>query len=162
MKLLAPLLLTATYLLGLFTGCQPAQRDDQPRKIEVIFLGHDSKHHDSYAYMPMLAQALGKKGIHFTYTSDLNDLNPQKLAAFDALMLYANHDSIAPAQEAALLDFVKGGKGFLPVHCASFCFRNSEEIVALMGGQFKSHETGTFTATVTAPDDPLMAGFQPF
>lgn len=145
-----------------YSSCKQERPDNQPRKIEVLFLGHDSKHHDSYSYLPMLAGALGKKGINFTYTENLEDLNPQKLSRFDALMLYANHDSITTSQESALLNFVKEGKGFMPVHCASYCFRNSDEIVALTGAQFISHETGTFTAEVVAPDNSIMAGFTPF
>lgn len=162
MRHIAPLLLSFLLAGLFFHGCNTTPKDDQPRKVEVLFLGHASKHHDSYAYLPLLAQALGKKGINFTYTEDPDDLNPEKLARFDALMLYANIDSITPSQESSLLAFVKQGKGFLPVHCASYCFRNSEEVVSLIGGQFQSHETGTFTATVTAPDNPILAGFQPF
>ena len=63
-------------------------------------------------------------------------------------MLYANHDSITASQEKALFDFVASGKGFLPIHCASYCFRNSDDFVALVGAQFKEHGTGTFTAEI--------------
>ena len=48
-------------------------------------------------------------------------------------MIYANHEKIAPDQEKALLDFVAGGKGFLPIHSASFCFQNSPAYIALVG-----------------------------
>ena len=134
----------------------------KPRKIEVLFLGHNQTHHDSEKYLPMLASALTPKGINFTYTADPNDLNHENLAQFDGLILYANHDSITPPQEKALLDFVRNGKGFIPVHCASYCFRNSDEVVALIGGQFKSHETGIFTTSVIHEDHPITFGFQPF
>ncbi|MDZ4699019.1 MAG: PVC-type heme-binding CxxCH protein [Rhodothermales bacterium] len=147
----------------LFAGCQSGRPNDVgPRKIEVLFLGHDSRHHDSEAYAPMLASALALEGIHINYTSDPADLNPQTLALYDALILYANHDSIAPSQEKALLDFVASGKGFVPIHSASYCFRNSDDFVALVGAQFKSHETGTFTAETIAADHPIVAGLAPF
>ena len=82
-----------------------------PRKIEVLFLGHASEHHNSGKYAPILAAALAKDGIDFSYTTDPNDLNPQNLARYDAVLLYANHDSATPAQAQALLDFVRAGHG---------------------------------------------------
>ena len=66
-----------------------------PRRIEILFLGHDAKHHPSAEYMPMLAAALSKDGINFTYTNKLSDLNPETLSWYDGLMIYANHDSIS-------------------------------------------------------------------
>ena len=105
-----------------FTSCQPTEQ--KPRKIELLFLGHQSQHHNSNAYATILASSLSKKGINISYTHDPNDLNKENLDKFDALILYANHDSISDSQEKALLNYVRGGKGFLPVHCASFSFRN--------------------------------------
>ena len=147
-------------VLGLCWRCVPA--DTGPRNIEVLFLGHDSKHHDSETYAPLLASALAKDGINVTYTSDPADLNRETLAPYDALLLYANHDSITASQEKALFDFVESGKGFLPIHCASYCFRNSDAFVALVGAQFKEHGTGTFTADIIEADHPVMQGLEPF
>jgi putative membrane-bound dehydrogenase-like protein len=135
---------------------------DEPRRIEILFLGHSSKHHNSAQYLPILAAALGKEGINFTYTDDPADLNPQKLAWYDGLMIYANHDSITQSQEDALLNFVKGGRGFIPLHCASWCFRNSEKYVDLVGGQFLKHDTATFTATIINKEHPVMQGVEEF
>ena len=140
------------------------QRGDagKAKAIEVLFLGHNSKHHDSARFEPMLAEALAPEGITFTYTPDPNALNTENLAKYDALMIYANHNTITPEQEKALLDFVAGGKGFLPIHAASYCFRNSPPYVALVGAQFQKHGTGEFTATIVKPDHPVVAGIQPF
>ena len=77
-------------------------------------------------------------------------------------MIYANHTKIAPEQEKALLDFVAGGKAFLPIHSASFCFQNSEPYIALVGAQFQKHGTGEFTAEITQANHPVMAGMKPF
>ncbi len=133
-----------------------------PRRIEVLFLGHASTHHDSGRFAPMLQAALAPSGVNFTYTIDLNDLNAANLAKYDALMIYANHTKIAPAQEKALLDFVAGGKGFLPIHSASFCFQNSEPYIALVGAQFQKHGTGEFTTEFTNTTHPVMRGLKPF
>ena len=163
-QLLQPFLLgiarlfTVFLLIGLF-GCKS---ETQPRKVEVLFLGHQSEHHNSEAYLPMLASALAKKGINFTYTDEVDALNEANLQKYDGLALYANHDSITTGQERALLNFVKSGKGFIPIHCASYCFRNSAEFVKMVGAQFKSHGKGTFTTDLVLPDHPAIAGLQPF
>jgi putative membrane-bound dehydrogenase-like protein len=133
-----------------------------PRKIEVLFLGHTSEHHNSGKYAPILAEALAKDGINFSYTTDPNDLNPQNLAKYDAVLLYANHDSATPAQAQALLDFVRAGHGFIPIHSASFCFRNSPEFIRMVGGEFEKHDTATFNTTTLLPDHPVMKGLTPF
>lgn len=156
------LLLLAGLTLLLLASCQDPSINDSPRKLEILVLGHDSQHHNSAAYLPLLASALSSKGFNFSYTSDLDDLRTDKLKLFDALMIYANHDEITDIQEKALLQFVRRGGGLLPIHAASYCFRNSDDYVQLVGGQFESHETGTFTAEVIAPDHPAMLGFAPF
>src|SRR5690606_27810433 len=111
---------------------------------ELFFLGHDSKHHDSELLAGILAREYFPEGINITYSVDPEDLTKTDLQQYDGLIVYANHDSISPAQEKALLDYVASGKGFIPLHSASFCFRNSTEVVALIGGQFKSHGEGSF------------------
>jgi type 1 glutamine amidotransferase len=149
----------AMLLLAAGAGGAAAQ---QGAPIRVLFLGHHSPHHNSAKYEPILAAALEKDGVVFTYTEDPADLNPGKLAGFDALLIYANHETITPEQEQALLDFVASGKGFLPIHSASFCFQNSPAYIALVGAQFFKHGTGEFTAEIVTPDHPVMAGIEPF
>lgn len=134
----------------------------QTPHINVLFLGHNSTHHDSARYAPMLKTALAPDVIDIAYTADPNDLNPETLAKYDALLIYANHTTITPEQEKALLDFVASGKGFLPVHSASYCFQNSPAYIALVGAQFLRHGTGEFTAEIVKPDHPVMRGITPF
>ncbi|MBC7920492.1 MAG: ThuA domain-containing protein [Ferruginibacter sp.] len=128
-----------------------------PRRIEILFLG-DNGHHQPIERVPSLMAALGAKGINFTYTDQLGDLNPANLNKYDGLLIYANHDSIGPVQEKALLDYVASGKGLIPVHCASYCFRNSEAYVKLVGGQFKSHGMDTIQSVIVNPAHPAIAG----
>lgn len=112
--------------------------------------------------MPLLASKLSLEGINFSYTSNLNDLNDANLDKYDALMIYANHDSITADQERALLAFVEKGKGFIPVHSASWCFRNSEKYIDLVGGQFLKHKTDTFTTEIVRKDHAITQQLQPF
>ncbi|MFD2144010.1 PVC-type heme-binding CxxCH protein [Mucilaginibacter antarcticus] len=134
----------------------------QPRRLEILFMGHTAAHHQSDKLAEIVQQAFFKKGINITYTTNPDDLNDAVLSKYDGLMLYANYDTISKSQAQALLQFVKGGKGFIPVHCASFCFRNSDEVVKLIGGQFSTHKTGTFDMVVTDKKHPIMKDVIPF
>lgn len=132
------------------------------RRLEILFMGDKVGHHKPAERLPQLMAALGPKGFNFTYTDDLEDLNPETLAKYDALMLFANWDSIAPQQAKSLLDYVASGKGFIPVHCASYCFRNNPDVVKLIGGQFWRHTFDTIQPVWTKPDHPAIAGVKPF
>lgn len=136
--------------------------DDQPRRIELLFLGHEIEHHNSGAYFPILATALTKDGINITYTEDVNDLNTDNLDLYDGLIIYANHEDINSSQEKALLNFVSEGNAFIPIHSASFCFKNSEAYIDLVGAQFMEHGTGTFTTRITKKEHPSMINVSEF
>ncbi|HLO80437.1 MAG TPA: PVC-type heme-binding CxxCH protein [Chitinophagaceae bacterium] len=147
---------------SLFLGASADKVKEQPRRLELLFLGHNSKHHDSEKLASIMTKEYFKAGLNISYSTDPNVLNEEKLRQYDGLILYANYDSISPAQEKALLDFVRGGKGFIPLHCASWCFRNSPEVVELIGGQFKTHQYDSFTAVITDPGHPVMQGIPAF
>ncbi len=157
-------LATLACVLGLWSGrsATPAAQGGGGRRLEILFLGHNSTHHDSARFAPMLKAALAPEGFNFSYTADPADLNAENLAQYDALMIYANHTKISPEQEKALLDFVAGGKGFLPIHSASFCFQNSQAYIDLVGAQFQKHGTGEFTAEITQPSHPTLDALKPF
>ncbi|MCG8653415.1 MAG: ThuA domain-containing protein [Pirellulales bacterium] len=131
------------------------------KDLDVLFLG-DRGHHQPRARFEQLQPVLARRGIRMDYTEAMADLNADKLNRYDALVLYANIDRIDPPQEKALLDYVAGGGGFVPLHCATYCFRNSSEVVALIGAQFKSHGTGVFRTSIAQPDHTIMRGFGGF
>ena len=130
----------------------------ESRPIRVLFLGHENLHHNSAAYLPLLMQALGREAIYFDYYTKPDCLNPGTLGHYDAVMFYANHETITPEEFTALNDFVESGHGFLPVHCASACFGNDPRFSALVGGRFKEHQTGVFKAAIIDKAHPIMAG----
>lgn len=138
----------------------PALAADPP-KLNVLFLGDDAGHKPAERFK-ILQPVLAQRGIALTYTDKLDDLNAKTLAAYDALVIYANHTKITPEQEKALLAYVESGKGFVPLHCASYCFHNSPKYIELVGAQFRSHGTGTFRTEVAKPDHDIVKGFQPF
>lgn len=132
------------------------------RRGEVLFLGHNSKHHDSWKYAPWLGIKLFRSGINMTYTVDLNDLNTENLSKYDGLIIYANHETISPQQESAMKAFVESGKGLIPLHSAAGCFRNSEWYIKTIGGRFESHKTGNFKNSIVNKDHPIMKGIGDF
>ena len=131
------------------------------RPLKVLFLG-DKGHHRPADRAAQLLPVLHDRGIEVTYSERLDDLNPRTLAGYDALLVYANIDDIGPAQEKALLDYVTAGGGFVPLHCASYCFRNSPAYVALVGAQFQRHGTGEFDTKVIDANHPITSGLEPF
>src|SRR4029079_2738326 len=77
-------------------------------------------------------------------------------------VIYANTTQITKEQEKDLLDYVENGGGFVPLHCASFCFLNSPAYIDLVGAQFQKHGTGEFDTKVVDSDHPSMKGLEPF
>src|SRR5713101_5829725 len=134
---------------------------NEPKPIKILFLG-DKGHHQPRERFAQLQPALAKRGIELTYTDQVADLNPKTLFAYDGLVIYANTTKIAPEQEKALLDFVENGKGFIPIHCASYCFLNSPKYIDLVGAQFLRHGTGVFRTTIAAPNHPITKEFSGF
>ncbi len=157
MRFITTLFLLLVFV-SIFNSCdKPSKnlRDDSGR-VELLFLGHNSEHHNSATYLPLLATTLSKEGINFTYTDNPNDLNPDNLDKYDGLVIYANHEQITPEQESALLNFVEKGRGFIPIHCASFCFQNSPKYIDLVGGQFMKHGTDSFATSIIKKDHVIV------
>lgn len=129
--------------------------------LKLLFLGDNGSHRpvDRFAE---LAPVLSTRGIELKYTDDVTHLNSETLAGFDGLVLYANINEISKDQADALLAFVATGKGFVPLHCATYCFRNDPRIVDLMGGQFLRHGGEVFSTLITEPSHPVMRGFAGF
>lgn len=160
MRLLTLLFLTAAFAAPGFSS--QAKADDGP--IRVLFLGHESEHHNSNLYYPMLSRALGRDAIYFDYVTSVEEAlgDADYLGKFDALLLYANHGRIEPHQWKNLKDYVEGGGGFVPVHCASWCFGNEPGFDKLVGGRFKSHQGAEFAAKIVKPNHPAMKDVKEF
>ena len=154
-------LATATTALASSPARGQAPVPEGTRPISVLFLG-DKGHHNPAARAAGLIPVMAGRGVAVTYTEDLAAIEPANLAKYDALLVYANIESLAPEKAKAIVDYVAQGGGFVPVHCASFCFQDAPEVVALMGGQFLRHGTGTFETKVVASDHPIMKGLIPF
>jgi type 1 glutamine amidotransferase len=129
----------AAFLLAIIFSAATTKKpaDNPPRRLEILFLGHkNNRNHNSERLADILTKEYFKNGINISFTSEPNDLNDKNLENYDGLIVYANYDTISASQEKALLKFVRSGKGFIPLHSASWCFRNSAEVVEMIGGQF--------------------------
>lgn len=137
--------------------------DNTPKRMEILFLGHkNNSNHDSQKLAEILSREYFRTGINISFTDNPDDLNKENLSHYAGLIVYANHDTISEPQAEALLDYVKGGKGLIALHSASFCFRNNDEVVEMIGGQFKSHGYDTIQNVVLKPEHGVMKGITAF
>ena len=149
-------------LLAAVAAATPALAAPPPA-LKILFVGDDGHHRPADRHR-QLVNAWKGRNIDLVYAGGAEAFDPKTLAGYDGVMVYANIDDISKDQAKALLDFVAAGKGFVPVHCASYCFRNDDAVVALIGAQFKSHGTGTFRVeqTPAAAEHPVTKGFASF
>lgn len=154
------LYLTA-FLIALGSPAAEPQAAQAKPAIKILFLGDNAGHRPIERFR-ILQPVLAARGIDLTYTDKVDVLNPKSLAAYDGLLIYANTTRISPEQEKALLEYVESGKGFIPLHCASYCFLNSPKYIELVGAQFQRHDTGTFNTILAEPNHPIMKGFGGF
>jgi putative membrane-bound dehydrogenase-like protein len=129
--------------------------------LKVLFLG-DEGHHRPAERFAQVQGALADRGVEMVYSDQIADLTSETLAGYDALAVFANIDSLPGAAEAAIVEYVREGGGLVPLHCASFCFRDSPTWIAMVGAQFERHGTGEFRTEIVAADHPVMRGFQGF
>ncbi len=158
--LLAALILAAL-VNSLAAQAPQAPQPQQPGKLKVLLLG-DTGHHRPAVFAKILTAALAKQGIDIDYTADVADLTRARLAKYDALAIFRDSGNLPATNEAALLEFIEGGKGLVAIHCASHCFRNSDRYTALVGGRFKSHKTGVFRTRILDAQHPAMLGVKTF
>lgn len=158
MKALLRTLLTATCVVGSLLTSAAATAQDASTK--VLLLG-DSGFHKPSEFYRHLKEPFHDQGIDLEYTEALSDLNAEKLAKYDGLMIFANIERITPEAETALLSYVNQGGGLISVHCGSFCFLNSDKYIELVGGQFQSHGFTRFQTKIVNPEHPIMQGLKP-
>src|SRR5437588_1411893 len=138
-----------------------SSRGHAAEPLKLLFLG-DNGHHQPAARFAQLQPVLKERGIELTYSDKVEDLNAETLGKYDGLVIYANTTRISPEQEQALLDYVAAGHGFIPLHCASYCFLNSPRYIELVGAQFQRHGTGTFRTILAETEHPITRGFGGF
>jgi type 1 glutamine amidotransferase len=140
MRCLVLLSVSALCLLPLAGAAQA------PKKL--LFLTHAALYkHTSLGPAEKAVIELGKTG-GFEVTTvegykqdakqlDFSFLTPEYLNQFDGVMMMTNGNlPFTDAQKQMLVDFVRGGKGFIGAHCASLTFYNYPEFGEMLGGYF--------------------------
>ena len=112
-----PLIAVAVVFMALAAFAAPkAKAEPKVGAIRVLFLGHESEHHNSNKFYPMLAKGLGRDAIYFDYVTSVEEAlgDAAYLSRFDAVLLYANHGKITPGQRKNLKGYVAAGGGLRP------------------------------------------------
>ncbi len=126
-----------------------------------------------------------KNDWEFVFSKDGSKFSPEYLAGFDAVVFYTSGDlsvpgtdgqpAMTPAGKQALLDYVKGGKGFIGLHSASDSFHTANEskkgpdryinhgkdadpYVCMLGGEFIIH--GAQQVATNKVVNPKFPGFE--
>jgi type 1 glutamine amidotransferase len=131
-------------------------------------------------YAETILQPICKEhGWELESTKDGRVFTPENLAKYDAILLYTQGDLEAGSKldrsppmtkegKQALLDAVKGGKGFVGFHCASDTFHSAGEAwetqprdqrdpyINMVGGEFIVHQSQQETTMKVA--DPKFPG----
>jgi type 1 glutamine amidotransferase len=151
------------------TAALPAKATAKPQKPRKVLLLTLTKgfYHDSIPVAAKTFELLGEKTGAFetVVTNDITMLAPEKLRAFDAVIMNNNTGDLFAGQPKAaelkqsLLDFVAGGKGIMGVHAATDCCYNWKEYGDMMGGYFQGHPFSKIVVKNDDPKSPINAAF---
>jgi hypothetical protein len=152
-------------------------KPDGPRKLLVW--GHVWTHIPN-PFADKAIEVLGETtgAFNATISDEPTDLLPERLAEFDALVMNNIHerDPFLPqgigklpaenqqalrerdkAIKAAILDFVRRGKGIVGVHAATAAFQNWPEYGEMMGGTYGGHILQDVVIRLDEPKHPINA-----
>ena len=153
-------MILAIALLASAAWCRGHKTKQQPIKVlfEVNGCCHDFK-----GLPAMLADKLKATGdFEFTITEDRDELIPSRISNYDVALFYTQGSDMTPNQEKGLTEFIKSGKGYAGIHCASDTFKNSDAYWQLVGGRFKGHSSGTFPVHFTVRNHEITKGLEDF
>lgn len=170
-------LLCGTLML-ILCGIGPAwaQKKAPKGSAKVLLLTGGARNHHGYRDQAFyLAGALEDTGrLEVTLAEDASILESPALAKYDLLIVNADRRDdefkFTPAQQQALLDYVKSGHGYVSIHGADNAAKDwLPEWREMLGGVF-SHfglpdsktKKGTFQIKVVNGDDPVMKGLEDF
>lgn len=136
-----------------------------PRKILLFSLCQGAVHE----IVPLAEKTfvkMGEKSGAFTAvpSNRMEVFDPAVLREYDAI-LFNNTTQLKfenPAHRAALVEFVRGGKGLIGIHAATDNFYDFPEAAELIGGIFDGHPwmaDGTWAVKLDDRDHPLNRAF---
>ena len=129
---------------------QDRDTDDRPQVLFLTYPGVGAPGSHGHASLPVAeeqAVEYGKAGgfdvtTHRGYepgvgNQDLTFFTPEYLNRFDGLMLMTNGEiGLTTEQKQAIVDFVRSGKAFVGVHCATVFLYDFPEYGEMIGGYY--------------------------
>ena len=98
-----------------------------------------------HAVLPLSEEILPQIGrragaFETTVAHDVSAITADELKHYDAVVFYTTGElPMGDAQKAALMAFVRGGKGFVGIHSATDTFYKWADYGTLIGGYFNDH-----------------------
>ena len=109
----------------------------------VLYLTHSAGfRHDSIEVSKRVLNDIAARSgkLEIVSTEDLSTISEMSLRQYDAVLFFTSGElALSDAQKAALLAFVRGGKGFAGVHSATDTLYSWAEYGDLIGGYFDGH-----------------------
>jgi len=110
--------------------------------MNILMLRHSAGFEHSYLPDAEVAlKQLGKEnGYSVSTTHRCDRINPETLAGLDVLVFATTGSPpLDTNQKQAILDFIKGGKGFFGIHNGADTFYDWPEYGEMLGGYFNGH-----------------------
>lgn len=149
-------------LLGGAAAVQPLGAQGKRPPARILYFTHSAGYrHDVIPLSRAILSQLGNDANAFevTATEDTSEFSAENLQRYAAVMFFTSGElPMSDAQKAALLNFVRSGRGFVGVHSATDTFYAWPDYLDLIGGYFNGHPWHqAVTIEVVDPSDPLVA-----
>lgn len=132
--------------------------------VRVLLLVGGAPYHDQPEHRETLSEFIGAK-FSLIMTDDLDVLSPDGLSEYEVFVNYTTFVKPSEDQVSALLEAVKGGKGFVGIHGATATFWNSPAYLDMIGGKFIVHDPNkefVVSAKKAVVPHPITTGIEDF
>jgi outer membrane protein assembly factor BamB/type 1 glutamine amidotransferase len=137
----------------------------KPRKVLLFCRCEGSQNHwrgilGGNAAFILMGEKTGAFSCERAYEMDA--FEPENLKRFDAIV-FNNTTNLKfenPRHRAALLEFIRSGKGVMGLHAAADCFYDWKEGAEMMGGVAAGHPWIKCAIKLDDPQHPLLAAFE--
>jgi type 1 glutamine amidotransferase len=148
-------------LLGGAAAAWPLGARAQDRPARILYFTHSAGYrHEVIPTSWDVLQRIGSMGgFEITVSEDVSVFSTDNLRRYGAVMFFTTGElPLSNTEQAALLDFIGTGGGFLGVHSATDTFYQWQEYRNVIGGYFDQHPWHqTVVVDVAGRDHPLVA-----
>ncbi|MCW5981760.1 MAG: ThuA domain-containing protein [Bryobacteraceae bacterium] len=145
--------------LGLLLACAA-----WPQPKRVLYVTHSAGfRHDSIGTSIDVLRSLSPDEIDVSATEDLSVITAGGLRDYDAVFFFTSGElPLSDAQKAALLEFVRSGKGFGGAHSATDTLYTWPDYRELIGATFDGHPWAQrIRIDVEDPENPIVSHLAP-